>query len=478
MDDREGKKTEYRFLVAFSFAGEQRMQYVRPLAEALRDRLGDGRVFLDEWYVHEIAGLAGDDKLASIYREQSLLIIPCVSEDYGNKPWTQTELNAIKGLIMALRKKGSGELDRILPLRVGDGDVPGIYENAICPKLCEMEIPDAVDLIVKRLGLVGVAADHLPNTSNVPDPREQVDPDRELRRRETTRQEVEDIYADTSAAIDEILQHNETVGLTLQEYFPTMVTENAGSWQLAQAFRASRFDLSEVLQAIARGLNRSDSIRKFAAGDCDDMKNVVGGIAVLGVTPEWVLANRAEIDSKTITAPTVENPRKYPVGKRTVNILELFTSALVGSIASLEKMFGTAPDVEPTTDRIIEHLPVDFKGTARQDVEHAMKKHFVMHVQAGAYDVGKIHEIEYVNERFRDVLEEMEIARHDDGEPYVAFGDAFESHSEVLKRGLKMSDLLIMCPSRRGRQFLDRPMRVIRFLEEIHEQLRRMRQAN
>jgi hypothetical protein len=48
-----------KFLVAFSFAGEQR-DLVRRIAEAVEQRLGRGTVFFDEWYEHYLAGAASD----------------------------------------------------------------------------------------------------------------------------------------------------------------------------------------------------------------------------------------------------------------------------------------------------------------------------------------------------------------------------------------------------------------------------------
>ncbi len=44
-----------KFLVAFSFAGEQR-ELVRAIAEAVEQRLGRGIVFYDEWFEYYIAG--------------------------------------------------------------------------------------------------------------------------------------------------------------------------------------------------------------------------------------------------------------------------------------------------------------------------------------------------------------------------------------------------------------------------------------
>ncbi len=84
-----------KFLVAFSFAGEQR-DLVRSIALAVEAKLGRSKVFLDEWYEHYIAGADADKKLQKIYRERSVLVVVCISAVYGDKPWTLAEHDAIR----------------------------------------------------------------------------------------------------------------------------------------------------------------------------------------------------------------------------------------------------------------------------------------------------------------------------------------------------------------------------------------------
>src|SRR6266850_7571524 len=84
-----------KYLVAFSLAGEQR-DLVRAIAEAVQRELGEGRVFLDEWFEYLIAGQDADVKLQKIYGEDCALAVLCVSEPYGNKPWTLAEHEAIR----------------------------------------------------------------------------------------------------------------------------------------------------------------------------------------------------------------------------------------------------------------------------------------------------------------------------------------------------------------------------------------------
>ena len=148
------RKLPEKFLVAFSFAGEQR-ELVSSIARAVEERLGEATVFYDEWFEYYIAGDDADNRLGDIYNKRSILVIPCISERYGGKSWTQAEHKAIRGLQMALYgSTDDGSEFRVLPLRVGDGDVRGIYENTICPDVRTKAIGEVVDLILARLQLI------------------------------------------------------------------------------------------------------------------------------------------------------------------------------------------------------------------------------------------------------------------------------------------------------------------------------------
>jgi len=143
-----------KYLVAFSFAGEQR-DLVRSVAEAVELRLGRGTVFFDEWFEAYLAGNDADLRLQDVYGKRAVLVVLCVSKPYGKKPWTRAEHEAIRALKMRLQQsKDERDSHRILPLRVGDGDVPGIFENTICPEIRERPIAASAELIIERLRLI------------------------------------------------------------------------------------------------------------------------------------------------------------------------------------------------------------------------------------------------------------------------------------------------------------------------------------
>jgi hypothetical protein len=143
-----------KFLVAFSFAGEQR-ELVRAIAEAVKKKLGPRTVFFDEWFEHFLAGHDADLRLQKIYGDQSELVVVCVSERYGGKPWTLAEHEAIRARFMQIRSSQE-ERDklRILPIRVGEGEVKGILINTIVPDVRERSAAESAELIVRRLGLI------------------------------------------------------------------------------------------------------------------------------------------------------------------------------------------------------------------------------------------------------------------------------------------------------------------------------------
>jgi len=150
------------FLVSFSFAGEQR-DLVLSIAEAVEQQLGVGTVFYDDWFEYYIAGDDADLRLEDIYGKRSRLVVPCISERYGGKPWTQAEYRSIRGLQMQLSASNERNAGlRILPLRVGDGEVPGVGFNSICPDARQKPIAQTAELVVNRLRLIEPEAARAP----------------------------------------------------------------------------------------------------------------------------------------------------------------------------------------------------------------------------------------------------------------------------------------------------------------------------
>lgn len=139
-----------RFLVAFSFAGEQR-DLVRNIAEATEQLLGLGTVFYDEWFEGQLAGSRADLKLQGVYGTTSEVVVVCASAAYAAKPWTLAEWDSISARHMKLRAEGSGASDRLLPLRVAEGEVEGLLENTIWVDARQRTASYVADLILQRV---------------------------------------------------------------------------------------------------------------------------------------------------------------------------------------------------------------------------------------------------------------------------------------------------------------------------------------
>lgn len=140
-----------RFQIAFSLAGEQR-HLVLPIAQEVEAILGWSTVFYDAWYEHWIAGVDADLLLQRLYGAGAEVVVMCVSEAYGDKPWTSTEHRAVRARLM--QATAAVDRHRIFPVRVGEGEVEGVLVNEIVPDLRDKTPVEAAELIVARLNLV------------------------------------------------------------------------------------------------------------------------------------------------------------------------------------------------------------------------------------------------------------------------------------------------------------------------------------
>lgn len=146
-----------RFHVAFSYAGEQR-DVVEPMADGVAQVLGQGYVFFAPWWEHYLAGTDADLKLQHIYTTAVLTVV-CVSGRYGEKVWTLAEWQAINARAMQARAStGEAEKLGVLPVRVGDGDPPGLFANTIAPDVRGRTGVDCAALVLDRFRLIGGAS--------------------------------------------------------------------------------------------------------------------------------------------------------------------------------------------------------------------------------------------------------------------------------------------------------------------------------
>jgi hypothetical protein len=102
-----------------------------------------------------LRGHDADLRLQKIYNDQSELVVVCVAERYGGKPWTLAEHEVIRARLMQIRSsQEQRDKLRILPIRVGEGEVAGIYFNTIVPDVRTRSETETAKLILDRLSLI------------------------------------------------------------------------------------------------------------------------------------------------------------------------------------------------------------------------------------------------------------------------------------------------------------------------------------
>lgn len=160
--------SEYRFEVAVSFAGDKKRDLIRQIMEILVAKTGRGKVFFDEWFEAELAGHDGQIVLQNIYLRKTRLVVSCICERYGEKPWTQDEWRAIQVFERDLRDADTENVKRMrfLPLRFDDGEVTGIYPTAIVPDVRNRTAEEIADLILERLELAKASGNNLIGDQN------------------------------------------------------------------------------------------------------------------------------------------------------------------------------------------------------------------------------------------------------------------------------------------------------------------------
>jgi hypothetical protein len=79
------------------------------------------------------------------------MVVVCASRDYNAKSFTLAEWDAIRARYMQLRVAGGDEVNRVLPLQVGDGEVEGLLANTIWMEARQKAPRQVADAILHRL---------------------------------------------------------------------------------------------------------------------------------------------------------------------------------------------------------------------------------------------------------------------------------------------------------------------------------------
>jgi hypothetical protein len=136
------EKTEYKYDVAFSFAGEDR-QYVDRVANILKKE--SVKVFYDFFETIELWGKDLSVQLNYVYKKASRYFIPFISKHYKEKIWTKYELRS------ALQRVMTQSEGYLLPVRFDDTEIEGINANIAYIDLRNHDEESFADIILAKL---------------------------------------------------------------------------------------------------------------------------------------------------------------------------------------------------------------------------------------------------------------------------------------------------------------------------------------
>jgi len=199
------------------------------------------------------------------------------------------------------------------------------------------------------------------------------------------------------------------------------------------------------------------------------MRKVVGGLAVLTVNRQWVLAQRrAWRRGEPAVYPGHDGIQRLLDG-RSANFLPLATAALSQGIAHLGRIFGE------TNYRLIEDPPEVPRGLG-PDREREYKVFFIRAVLNP--DPGKpIKESDpaAVDSLFRDVQEALQVAAEDERDPFHATHSAFAALRVLVKDDLTLEHLLLLLRRGEGgiREVVSEPVHVFQNLAAIFDTIQR-----
>lgn len=91
-------KSQKRFRVAFSFAGEKR-EFVAQVAIILARRFGEKKILYDKYHEAEFSRSDLAFYLPDLYERESDLVVAVFCPEYDKKEWCGLEWNAIYGLL-------------------------------------------------------------------------------------------------------------------------------------------------------------------------------------------------------------------------------------------------------------------------------------------------------------------------------------------------------------------------------------------
>ena len=141
-DRMHEKKSQFKYQVAISFAGEDRAQ-----AEELAARLTARgiTVFYDDYAKADLWGKDLYQYLQTIYRDTAQYCVVLISNAYARKLWTRHELK------QAQARAFQENREYILPVRLDGTEIPGINDTTGYISLRNSSMEDISDLLQTKL---------------------------------------------------------------------------------------------------------------------------------------------------------------------------------------------------------------------------------------------------------------------------------------------------------------------------------------
>ncbi len=244
---------------------------------------------------------------------------------------------------------------------------------------------------------------------------------------------LENSFPGIVAEINRLLGKHRAVGEFLRRCAPDLFEYKSPDYYLnAVVVGRQSIDLVSVVDSVTTALKSEHANRGFGRA----LEEIMGGIIVLGVNPEWVVAQRilAKSDRVHYSGDDIFKTE----GSDTVYFLELVVRALGDSCSRLQDVFRPPDDSDfhqiPTVSKV-------FQGVLHQDNLTTLKRLFIKHIKQReplAKDVDRL---------FEEIKQSMADEKRRGKKQYYATDSEFQKYASEIKQDLQLEDLLLIFPS-------------------------------
>jgi hypothetical protein len=358
----------------------------------------------------------------------------------------------------------NGRNERFIPVLLGESkyeSIPELLRSASHYRL-ETDFQKLYDVLLGQAGVkpAPLGEPRLKLQPPESDPSPPSEPPQDALSPQEEARLVAECYLATVEALDRILENYPAVATWLGLVCPQLVTRTGKVSRLSDAARHRQFVASEHFKSMNGFLTRFSGSRS----EWESLRQVVGGLAVLAVNRQWVLAQRrAWKRGESAVFPGHDGIQSMHDG-RWANFLPLATAAMAQGIADLGRVFG-GPD-----RRFIDDLPEVPRGLG-PDREHEYRIFFIRAVLHR--DLQKSFDesnVDQVNSLFEDVQEALKVAA-EDNDPFYGSQTAATTFRTLVRNDLDLVDLLLLKPSGKGgiRDVISDPVRFFHSLHAIFE---------